>query len=1069
MKRIPPQPSNPLPHLLFLAFCLLSSPLGLEAQTPTPDWENPAVLGRNKLPPRAHLFPYLSREEARADQMEQAVNYLSLNGTWKFHWVRKPADRPRDFYDPAFDDSAWDEIAVPGNWEVLGYGVPIYVNHPYEFAPQNPTPPDIPDDYNPVGSYRRQFSVPREWMDKQIIIHFGAVKSAFYLWVNGIKVGYSQGSKTPAEFDIGNFIRPGQNTLALEVYRWSDGSYLECQDFWRISGIERDVFLYAQPRVNLRDLGVTATLDDAYRDGVLALDLFMQNHTATPSEDLHAHITLSNPQGRTVHTGQVPLGVLPVSAEDQPFSYRADIAAPLQWTAETPRLYRLLVEIRNEAGKTLQAFSHSVGFRRVEIRDGQLLVNGQAILVKGVNRHEHDPATGHVISRESMLEDIRLMKANNLNAVRTSHYPNDPYWYKLCDQYGLYVVDEANIESHGMYYRLDRTLGNNPAWKAAHLERTRRMVERDKNFTCVIGWSLGNEAGNGVNFYATYEWIKQRDPSRPVQYERAQFESGRNAGVEWNTDIMVPMYPWITTMNALLDRYPDRPLILCEYAHAMGNSLGGFKEYWDFFRSHPRAQGGFIWDWVDQALYKTLPSGDTLYAYGGDFGPPDVPSDNNFLCNGLVMPDRQPNPHLHEVKHVLQPVRMEALDLRNGVFRIENEYAFRSLENLYLEWSVLEDGLPVAKGRFEQLKSMPGESEVVDVPFESEMQAGKEYFINLTCRTRGATPLLPAGHVVAREQFPMQETPAFTLAESPGSASLQVDDRGRQLRIEGEGFSLTFDRQSGAWTSYRHQGRELLKDGPLPSFWRAPVDNDYGANLQRRLSVWKAPLEAGDAQVSVTFEKPQTVVVQRRLLEGEVSLTTAYTVHEDGAVAVRHTMTAGKGELPMLPRFGLLLTMPRAFDRISWYGRGPHESYWDRKTSALLGRYAGTVAEQFHPYIRPQETGNKTDLRWMAIHDAAGNGLLFASETPFNGSALHFLPEDLDSGPEKDQKHAAELEARELTAVSIDLQQMGLGCINAWGALPLEEYRLPYQDYSFTFFIMPLHGGSNSANIMLGR
>jgi beta-galactosidase len=581
-----------------------------------PDWENPKVFEINKEAPHATLFPYESKELALTNNKNNSNYYQSLNGNWKFNWVRKPADRPMDFYKPDYDDSRWGTIPVPGNWEINGYGIPIYVNQPNEFKPKNPNPPDIPDDYNPVGSYRKSFNIPGNWSGRQVFLHFGAVKSAFYLWINGEKVGYSQGSKLPAEFDITQYVKPGQNQLAVEVYRWCEGSYLEAQDFWRISGIERDVFLWAAPSVHIRDYWAKAALDEQYKKGTLEMELEVVNYGETSNQEYIIERSVLDESGALVSTG---VQTITLDGHSTPVNIpTATLPNIKPWSGESPNLYTLLLTLKDKSGNTLETLTTKIGFRTVEIKNGQLLVNGKVIFLRGVNRHEHDPSTGHVISKASMLKDIELLQTHNINAVRTSHYPNDPLWYELCDKYGIYVVDEANIESHGTGYRLDRTLGNNPDWEAAHIARTKRLVERDKNHPSVIIWSLGNEAGNGYNFYQTYLWIKNRDTSRPVQYERTQVGWGANAYMEWNTDILVPMYAGLREMKHLVEAHPDRPLVQCEYAHAMGNSVGNLKEYWDLIYSHERMQGGFIWDWVDQALYKKqkkarpfLPTGET--------------------------------------------------------------------------------------------------------------------------------------------------------------------------------------------------------------------------------------------------------------------------------------------------------------------------------------------------------------------------------------------------------------------------------------------------------------------------
>jgi beta-galactosidase len=1029
--------------ILVLGGCL---PTTLRAQGAVPEWENPAIFAINKEPPHATLFPFESRTLALGRDRSQSRYFQSLNGRWKFHWVRAPSDRPIDFYGTGFDDSVWDEIAVPGNWEVLGHGVPIYLNIRY---PYERNPPFIHHHYNPVGSYRTRFSIPPGWDGREIFLHFGAVKSAGYLWVNGDFVGYTQGSKTPAEFDVTRFVHQGENLLALEVYRWSDGSYLEDQDFWRLSGIERDVFLWAAPRVHVRDYFVVAGLDDRYVDGPLEVVADVRNYGDAAVRGWRVTAEVLDSDGASVlPDGPLAGGVAVGPDEEVTLSLSDTVPTPRRWTAETPNLYTLLLTLTDESGNVAEVITSRIGFRRVEIAGGLLRVNGVPIVIKGANRHEHDPETGHVISEASMLEDIRLMKQFNINAVRTSHYPNDPRWYELADEYGLYIVDEANIESHGMGYAPETTLGNDSAWRDAHLDRTRRMVERDKNHPSIITWSLGNEAGNGVNFYATYDWIKQRDSTRPVQYERALLDR--------NTDIFVPMYPSPDRLERyVVEQRDPRPLIMCEYAHAMGNSVGNFTDYWEIIDRYDQLQGGFIWDWVDQGLRTTTPSGRTIFGYGGDFGPPDTPSDGNFVINGLVQPDRRPNPHVWEVKKVYQFVRTEAVDLSAGVVRVTNRYAFRDLANIRLVWSMLADGVPMASGHMDDVQLSAGESREVRLPLPRiQPVSGVEYHLEVSFRLKEAEPLLPADHELAWDQFvlpfggPVAPRPVADLPV------LEVERDGSALAIAGIEFAARFDLDQGALTSYVWRGTELLLQAPQANFWRPPTDNDFGGNWQRQLSVWR---RAGqDARATIVdvarpSEHEVRVTVRSRPAGSEASLTTEYAVLGSGDVVVTHHLLPGSDSLPMMPRFGMSMQLPRAFANISWFGRGPHESYWDRKTGARIGRYEATVGELYFPYVRPQENGNRTDIRWMALTDDAGRGLLVTGDTLLSVSALHFLPEDLDPGDEKAQRHASELDERNLVQLHIDHVQMGVGGITSWGPTALPKYSLPYGEYLYRF------------------
>ncbi|UCC72525.1 MAG: DUF4981 domain-containing protein [Gemmatimonadota bacterium] len=1036
-----------LPLYLALAWAPFLIPTGAEAQE-APDWENPAVVAINKEAPHATLFPFESRELALARDEGRSLYYQLLNGRWKFNWVRKPADRPADFYREDYDDSDWTEIVVPGNWEVNGFGVPIYLNIPYEFEEN---PPYIHHHYNPVGSYRTSFTIPESWTGRQIFIHFGAVKSAMYLWVNGQKVGYSQGSKLPAEFDITPYVRAGANTLAADVYRWSDGSYLECQDFWRISGIERDVFLWAAPKLHIRDFFAIGDLDESYKDGILQVTAQVTNYGSERDAGSTLTLELLDADGRPVLEVEHTENVSVQPGEEVTVEFREPVPDPAKWTAETPDLYTLLLSLADASGTTVEVITARVGFRTVEIKDGLLQVNGVPITIKGVNRHEHDPLTGHVVSEAGMLQDIALIKQLNINAVRTSHYPNDPRWYELADEYGLYVIDEANIESHGRGYQPDTTFGNDPTWEAAHLDRTIRMVERDKNHPSIIIWSLGNEAGNGVNFYATYSWINERDRTRPVQYERAQ--------LDWNTDIYAPMYADFQRLVDYAETYDDRPLIMCEYAHAMGNSVGNFADYWEIIDRYPNLQGGFIWDWVDQGLLTTNENGDTIFGYGGDFGPPGTPSDGNFLMNGIVLPDRRPHPSAWEVKKVYQPIDVEPINLRGLVVAIRNDYDFANFRNLELVWSVIADGVVQETGDLDVPGFPPGDVWTLRIPYSPfQPKPGTEYFLNISFRTRRASDLVPAGHEVAFEQLRLpffQPAPVLAADSLP---QLQVDDTETTVTVSGEDFTISFDKETGVLVSYLYRGTELVRTGPVPNFWRAPTDNDFGGSWQTRLAVWRdAGADRTVRRVTVYQPSPRKVTIRTRArLEAvRASYSTLYTVLGNGEIIIEsHFEPRGEG-LPRMPRFGVQMTLPKEFSHLQWYGRGPHESYWDRKAGAPVGLYDGTVAEQFHPYERPQENGNKTDVRWMALTNDEGTGLLVAGMPLLSMSALHYTVDDLDPGESKAQRHAGQLTERDLVNLNIDYKQMGVGGITSWGPTGLPKYSLYYQEYRYSFRLRP--------------
>ncbi len=1021
-----------------------------------PELENPHVFDINKTPPHATLYPYATAEEALANDPEQSPWYMLLNGTWKFKWVRSPKDRPTGFYDPSVDVSGWDDIPVPSNWELLGYGVPIYVNQPYEWT-RHPDPPHVPHDYNPVGSYRRDFEIPQEWDGREIFIHFGAVKSAMFLWVNGHKVGYSQGSKTPAEWDITRYVKPGRNTLAVQVYRWSDGSYLECQDFWRISGIERDVYLFSTPPVHIRDFFVKAPLINDYRDGDLTVETELRNYRLRDRKmqvPVTLELLLTDDAGNPVTTLSAPVDI---RGKGKAFvTFRARIPNVRAWSAETPYLYHLALVLKDADGKVTEATGTAFGFRTTEVRNGQLLINGRPVLFKGVDRHEHDQYKGHVVSKELMLEDIRLMKRNNINAVRTSHYPNDPYWYALCDRYGIYVIDEANIESHGMGYRPDRTLGNRPEWIDAHLDRTRRMVERDKNHPSVITWSLGNEAGNGVCFYATYDWIKHRDPSRPVQYERAQ--------LDYNTDVYCPMYARIPHLEKYARTHHDRPLIMCEYAHAMGNSTGNLKDYWDVIRSYDNLQGGYIWDWVDQGFVKTAPTGERYWAFGGDYGPKDVPSDGNFCINGLVNPDRTPHPGLYEVKKVYQNIHVRPVDVTRGVIGVYNENFFRNADYVKMVWSIREDGRVLAQGEVDDLNIAPGATRTYRLPLPAVTPVpGASYYLNVAFRTKEVMPLLPAGHVVAAEQLPLPVGVPAPLVDRRQLPALTLRQDSDRVNIGNGIFTAVFDRKNGLLRSYVAGGRERLLSGPVPAFWRAPTDNDFGARLNRKLAVWR---HAGDhrqlKEMSVTPVDDHQVVVRTLFYLPDVwsHYHLDYTLYGDGTVLVEGHLVPGDSVLPDLPRMGTDLRMPQGYEEVQWLGRGPQENYCDRKSGAFVGLYHSSVDSLFFAYISPQETGTRTDTRWIAITDTEGEGLLFVGMPRLSWSALHYTEEDLTQ-PYRGSMHPYELHKEDFVNVHLDLRQMGVGGDNSWGATPHPQYLIPAREYSYSYLIRPLHHGDD--------
>jgi beta-galactosidase len=1034
--------------LVFLAVSFAPSQTGPE------DWENPASLHSGTERPRANFVPFPDVASALRLGPHDSPRYLSLNGPWKFRWSPRPADRPLDFWRPAFDARGWEETPVPSNWMFQGHDVPIYVNSGYEFAP-NPKPPFVPHDQNPVGSYRRTFTVPEEWRGMDVFLHFGAVKSFFYVWVNGERAGFSKDSKTPAEFSITKFLKPGENVLAVEVYRWSDGSYLECQDFWRLAGIERDVYLYAAPKTRIRDYEVRAGLDGSYQNGRLDLAVELRADGAGADGSASVSMTLRDAAGKQVFAATRRAGAF----KDGGAVVRFDgtLRNVRGWSAETPDLYRLVLELQDASGKTLEAVTSRIGFRTSEIKDGRLLVNGAAILLKGVNRHEHDPLTGHVISEESMRRDIELMKRANINAVRTCHYPDDARWYELCDEYGLYVVDEANIESHGMGYG-PRSLAKDPAWGPAHLDRIVRMVERDKNHPSVIIWSLGNEAGDGVNFENAYAWLKKRDPSRPVQYERAELRA--------HTDIYCPMYASIEAMVKYASVKQSRPLIQCEYAHSMGNSTGNLQDYWDAIESHGQLQGGFIWDWVDQGFAAKNDKGEFFWAFGGDYGPRDVPSDGNFCCNGVVGPDRTPRPAYYELKKVYQFVKFLPSDLAAGRIEIRNRYDFISLDRLDLVWELTADGKPMTTGRIERPAVAPGAAKIFRIALPKfQPQPGVEYFVDLSLRTREAGPGVPKGHIVAAEQLPFPA--GGQVAPSPERVlpPLALEDGPRFIRVYGRDFALRFDRSTGALDSFVCGGRELIASGVEPNYWRAPTDNDFGNGMPRRLAVWRqASLYRDLKSLTARQEGPGRVIIAADygLAGGAAGQSLEYAVGGDGGVDVSAKLTLRDGsKLPELPRVGLKMALPAGFEKVQWFGRGPWENYRDRRTAAFVGLYETTAGEPL-PYVSPQEYGNRTDTRWLAVRDGQGYGLLISGSQVFEFSAHSFWPEDLTQ-ESRGAMHPPDVPKRAFTCLTLDHAQMGVGGDDSWGARVHPQYTLPAKEYAFTFRLRPLLTGDDPA------
>lgn len=1026
---------------LNLLVCGLSL-LGTTAFAQNNEWRDPNVNEINRAPMHANYFAYKNENSALKGCKESSENFMTLNGTWKFNWVKNADMRPTDFYKVNFNDKGWGTMKVPGLWELNGYGDPIYVNVGYPWRSQfKNNPPEVPVENNHVGSYRKEIIIPADWKGKEIFAHFGSVTSNMYLWVNGQFVGYSEDSKLEAEFNLTKYLKPGKNLIAFQTFRWCDGTYLEDQDFLRLSGVGRDCYLYARNPKYIQDIRVTPDLDAQYKDATLNVALNIKGNGTVD-------LKLLDKAGNSVATSSVK-GSGKVTTE-------MAVSNPLKWTAETPDLYTLVATFK-DGNNISEVIPVKVGFRKIELKNAQILVNGQPVLFKGADRHEMDPDGGYVVSPERMIQDIKVMKEFNINAVRTCHYPDNNLWYDLCDEYGIYLVAEANVESHGMGYG-DQTLAKNPSYAKAHLERNQRNVQRGYNHPSIIFWSLGNEAGFGPNFEACYKWIKNEDKSRAVQYEQA--------GTNEFTDIFCPMYRNYKDSEEYCKGNIDKPLIQCEYAHAMGNSEGGFKEYWDLVRKYPKYQGGFIWDFVDQSLRWKNKDGVPFYAYGGDWNRYDA-SDNNFMDNGLISPDRKPNPHMYEVGHIYQSIWVTPSDLANGVVNVYNENFFRNLNNYYCEWELLANGEVQQTGMVKDLEVAPQQTRSVKLNYSTDgICKCKELLLNVAFKLKKAEPLLPAGFTVAKNQLVVrpykakeldirnkQETNIATVAPTI------KDNDVNYLIVEGEDFRIDFGKHDGFLSRYDVNGMAMLKeDGKLtPNFWRAPTDNDMGANLQNVYAAWKQPGLKLQSLTGKTENDMVTVNAEYTMDAVKAKLYLTYVINNEGTVKVTQKMVADKSaKVSDMFRFGMQMQMPKDLEQIKYYGRGPVENYSDRNNVTDLGLYTQTVSEQFYSYIRPQENGNKTDIRWWKQMNKGGNGLMFIAEAPFSASALHYSIDSLDGGMQKDQRHSELVPQVDYTNMCIDKAQMGLGCITSWGTLPLEQYRLHYGDYEFSFIMKPI-------------
>lgn len=1016
---------------LFLILALMSN-----AQSFT-EWQDPEVNAINRAPMHTNYFAYESSDAAARGNKAQSSNFMTLNGNWKFFWVRDAESRPTDFWMLGYNDKGWSNMPIPGVWELNGFGDPIYVNTGYAWRNQfKNIPPQVPTQNNHVGSYRREITIPANWNSKEIIAHFGSVISNMYLWVNGRYVGYSEDSKLEAEFNLTPYLKPGQkNLIAFQVFRWCDGTYLEDQDFFRYSGVGRDCYLYARAKKRIEDIRVTTDLDANYKNGSLRVALTLKGSGSVNLELLDA-------AGKLVATETAKdVGTVVMNIDN-----------PNKWTAETPYLYTLRATLQGNS----EVIPVKVGFRKVELKNVQILVNGLPVLFKGANRHELDPDYGYYVSPERMIQDIQMMKKFNINAVRTCHYPDDNLWYDLCDKYGIYVVAEANIESHGMGYG-EETLAKRADYKKAHMERNRRNVQRGFNHPSIIFWSLGNEAGYGSNFEAAYDWVKAEDTSRAVQYEQA--------GKKGKTDIYCPMYyGYKGCQEYSEDASMTKPLIQCEYAHAMGNSQGGFKEYWDLVRKYPKFQGGFIWDFVDQSVRWTGKNGKMIYAYGGDFNRFDA-SDANFCNNGLISPDRVPNPHMYEVGRIYQDIWTTPVNLLNGEINVYNENFFRDLSAYYLEWEVLKDGKVIRNGRVDNLNVAPQQTAKVKLDLGEVCSSG-EWLLNVSYKLKNCEGLLSAGYAVAKDQLTLNgcRTPFLELKNEEQSniaivAPTIQDDDYNYLIVTGNTYRLEFNKHDGFLSKYEVNGQDILnEDAALkPNFWRAPTDNDFGASLQRKYVVWKNPKMKLTAFNHRVENNQVTVEVAYEIPSVSAKLDLTYLINNKGAIKITQKMVACKdAKVSNMFRFGMQMSMPKSFDTIEYYGRGPVENYNDRNYSSDLGVYRQSVADQFYSYIRPQENGTKTDIRWWKVLNKAGEGIEVVATAPFSASALHYTIESLDEGWSKQNGHSPEVDEANLTNLCIDKVQTGLGCEDSWGRITRPEYQVPYGDYEFIFIITPV-------------
>ncbi len=1036
-----------------LCLAMLSMSGGVAAQSES-RWQNVNINQQNREPRRASFFAYENLDKAQNFDKKKSANYLSMEGMWKFNFVKDHNKRPANFFAVKYDDSQWKDFPVPGLFEFNGYGDRTYKNIGYAWATQfDPNPPYISELNNYTGSYRRTFELPADWKGKDVYFHVGSATSNLTLWVNGKYVGYSEDSKVAAEFNISKYLKPGKNLIAMQVMRWCDGSYFEDQDYWRFTGIAREVYLYARPKLHASDVRLNAGLENNFKDGVLDYHISLQGGKSDVS------ISLCDKDGKQIAQATGAKGTIKVPNVKP-------------WTAETPNLYKVFITLKNKQGVS-EVIPQKVGFRNVEIKNAQLLVNGQPILVKGADRHEIDPDGGYVVSVERMIQDIKIMKQLNINAVRTCHYPDDPRWYDLCDEYGLYITAEANLESHGMGYD-EKSLAKFPEYIVPHIERNEGNVKPLINHPSIIVWSLGNECGYGVNFEKAYDWVKAYDKTRPVQYERGGYDS--------KTDIHCPMYIGYEESESYCKSNGSKPYIQCEYAHAMGNSMGGFKEYWDLIRKYPKYQGGYIWDFVDQGVRDKSPiTGKEIFTYGGDYGRYPA-SDYNFNCNGIISPDRRLNPHAYEVQYYLQNVWIKDLDAANGSFNVYNEHFFKNIDDLKLTAAVYANGvllstveIPGTKGIAPQTTRLVKSDALQEAVAKAEAEhAREEITVNFAFASDGSEPLVDKGQVMARQQFVINgyefdnvDTPIAEAAPAKKgkakvqtASNLEVEETNSYVKVTAKRMSVTVGKLTGMIDYLDVDGEPMLKfrESMTPEFWRAPTDNDYGASLQKEMRVWKNPqmtlksFDKSEGQDSVVL----TAIFDMPEVKAQLELR--YRINSEGEVAVTEKMTTDKeAKVPDLFRYGMQLQMPAAFSKLEYYGRGPEENYIDRHSSSFIGKYEADVKDEYYPYVRPQESGNHTDIRYFSIFNpTTGKGITFEGYAPMECSAIPYLVEDLDAGIEKNHawgQHSGDLVEKGLVQLHIQQRQYGLGCIDSWGSKPMDKYRMHYQDRNFSFVI----------------